>query len=289
MMSDVARSIASLSSEKRDLLALRLKKKGSQYNTFPLSFAQQRLWFIDQLEPGTPFYNLPQSVRLTGPLDFVALERSLREIARRHEALRTTFQTVNGQPVQVIGPNPVSQLPLLDLTGLPEAARETAAKLLVTEDARYSFDLCAGPVWRAALVRLAPLDHILMLTFHHIVSDAWSMGVFIREVISIYEAFSRNERSPLAGLPIQYADFAHWQRERLKGPSLESLLSYWKQQLGYKVQVLELPTDRPRPAVPRYEGGREEFRLSKKTHDALKALSQQENASLFMTILAAFQ
>src|SRR5262249_43103334 len=202
---------------------------------------------------------------------------------------RRTSQPVNGQPVQVIGPTPGSHLPLVDLTELAEAARETVAHGLVTEEARYSFDLCAGPVWRATLVRLAPLDHILMLTFHHIVSDAWSMGVFIREVISIYEAFSRNERSPLAGLPIQYADFAHWQRERLKGPGLESLLSYWKQQLGDKVQVLELPTDRPRPAVPRYEGGQEEFRLSKKTHDALKALSQQENASLFMTILAAFQ
>ena len=256
---------------------------------FPLSFAQERLWFLDQFEPGSPFYNIPAAVRLTGKLDVVALERTLNEIVRRHEVLRTTFATVNREPVQVISPARMLSLPVIDLQDLPQTRREAEAMRLATEEARRPFDLTRGPLLRGSLLRLDQEEHIVLLTMHHIVSDGWSMGVLVAEIGAIYEAFSTGQPSPLPELPIQYADFAVWQREWLEGEILETQLDYWKGHLGGDPGILELPIDRPRPAVQTNRGATQSRKLPRRLTESLKALSLQERVTLFMTLLAAFQ
>ena len=260
----------------------------SRDGDLPLSFAQQRLWFLDQLEPGSPVYNIPRVLRLIGSLLVGALEQSFNEIIRRHEVLRTTFSAVDGQPVQVITPALTLTLPLVDLQELPESEREVEAQRLITSEARRSFDLTRGPLLRARLLRLGEEDHILLLTMHHIVSDGWSTGVLFRELAALYGAFSTNRPSPFPRMPIQYADFAHWQRRWLQGENLESQLVYWKKQLAY-LPVLELPTDRARPAIQSYRGARQSLTLSKGLTEELRALSRREGATLFMTLLAAFK
>ncbi|MCL5958374.1 MAG: amino acid adenylation domain-containing protein, partial [Chloroflexi bacterium] len=255
----------------------------------PLSFAQQRLWFIDQMEPGSPFYNIPSGLRIEGPLDREALARSLDEVVRRHEALRTTFSAVDGRASQVITPDLKLTIPLTDLRALPPAERETHAMRIATEEIQRPFDLGRGPLLRARLLRLDDEEYVAILTVHHIVSDGWSMGVLIRELAVLYEAFVHHRPSPLPELPIQYADFAYWQREWLQGESFESQLSYWKLQLAGAPHLLDLPTDRPRPAVQSYEGATQQFILPESLSRSLKALSQKEGATLFMILLAAFQ
>ncbi len=255
----------------------------------PLSFAQQRLWFLDQLEPGYSAYNIPVALRLTGPLDVTAFERSLSEILRRHDALRTTFPQVNGQPVQVILPFEPIKLTLLNLQEQDENEREALALRLAAEEARRSFDLVRGPLLRACLLRLDQDEHVLLITIHHIASDGWSMGILFRELSVIYEAFSRGQPSPLAELPIQYVDFAVWQREWLQGGALERDLAYWKQQLAGAPAMLELPTDRPRTPVQSFRGAREPVTLPKSLSELLNALSRREGVTLFMTLLAAFK
>jgi len=261
----------------------------SRDGDLPLSFAQQRLWFLDQLAPGNLFYNIPMAVRLKGRLDVAALERSLNEIVRRHEPLRTTFETVRGKPVQVIAPELILPLPVVDLTDLPEAEREVEAQRRAQEEVRQPFDLAEGPLLRAQLLKLDEEDHVALLTMHHIVSDGWSMGVLVREIAALYGAFSAGKPSPLPDLPIQYADFAHWQREWLQGEVLETQLDHWKQQLSDSPPVLELPTDRPRPAVQTSQGATQSFTLPKGLSESLKTLGREERATLFMTLLAAFQ
>jgi len=261
----------------------------SRDGNLPLSFAQQRLWFFDQLEPGSSAYNISTGFRLTGPLDVAALERSLNEIVRRHEALRTSFAVVDGQPVQVIAPAERFKLALVDLQKLPEAERETEARRLASEEAQGPFDLARGPLVRAGLLRLGEREHVLLLTMHHILSDGWSMGVLFRELSVLYEAFSNGDPSPLPELPVQYADFAVWQRQWLQGEVLEEQLSYWRERLGGAPPVLHLPTDRPRPAVQTYRGARKTLRLPNKLTDALKVLSRREEVTLFMTLLSAFK
>jgi hypothetical protein len=261
----------------------------SRNRTLPLSFAQQRLWFLDQYEPKNSVYNIPYGLRLVGPLKVAALEQSLREISRRHEALRTTFSITGGDPVQVISPALSLSMPFVDLTDRLENAREEEAQRLAHEEAGRPFDLRTGPLFRAKLIRLGELNHLLLLTLHHIVSDGWSMAVLYRELSILYRAFINCEPSPLAGLPIQYADYAVWQREYLEGEVLESQLSYWKNQLEGIPGVLHLPTDHPRPAIQSYRGERQSIELSKELTQALKALSRKEGATLFMTLLAAFQ
>ncbi len=256
---------------------------------FPLSFAQQRLWFLDQFEPNSPFYNIPAAVRLTGPLDVEVMRRALNEIVRRHETLRTTFDTLDGEPVQVIHPEWELEVPVIDLTHLPAEEREAKALWLANEEAKRPFDLTKGPLLRMHLLRLAQDEHIALFTMHHIISDGWSMGVLIGEIGALYPAFLRGEPSPLPELPIQYADFAEWQRNWLQGEVLEEQLRYWKEQLEGELPVLELPTDRPRPAVQTSRGGTCSRKLPKPLIDELKALSQREGATLFMTLLAAFQ
>ena len=327
--------------------------------SFPLSFAQERLWFLDQLEPHNPFYNVPAAVSLTGPLDLAALRRSLDAIIRRHEILRTVFAVVHGRPVQIVMPPPALGLPVLDLRRLPEAEREAVARRLAAEEAQRPFDLARGPLIRAAALRLDEVAHVVLLTTHHIVSDGWSMGVLVREVAALYQAFRAGKPSPLPELPIQYTDVAIWQRQWLQGSGvrgqgsgvrgqgataplpppagggterhandlegaqlpppagggteggrsqesdvdedttqnsklktqnspLEEQLAYWRRQLAH-LPMLELPADRPRPPAQTFRGARQSLALSERSTEALKALSQREGCTLFMTLLAAFQ
>jgi len=255
----------------------------------PLSFAQQRLWFVDQLEPGNASYNMPLAVRLKGRLNVAALQAGLDEIVRRHETLRTTFAAVDGQPVQVIGPAVPLALPVVDLAALPEKQRETEVRALADVEAAQPFDLERGPLLRAGLLRLADDEHVVLLTMHHIISDEWSLGVLIGELAACYEAFDHGRRWPLAELPIQYADFAHWQREWLQGEVLQRQLAYWRQQLAGPLPALNLPRDRQPPARPTYRGAIHSFGVPSEVSQALLALSRQEGATLFMTLLAALQ
>lgn len=255
----------------------------------PLSFAQQRLWFLDQLEPNSPFYNIPEAVQLTGKLDETALARALNEVVRRHEALRTTFSAQDGRPFQQIAADLKIELPVIDLTHLPETNRQTEALQLAQEEAQRPFDLSRGPLVRATLLRLAPDDHIILLTMHHIIGDNWSTGVLVQEMAVLYDAFSNGRFSPLPQLPIQYADFAHWQRNWLHGDVLQTHLTYWTEQLSGSPPVLALPTDRPRPAVQTYDGAYQAFSLSETLSAAIRRLCQQEGVTTFMALLAAFQ
>ncbi|AVH69220.1 non-ribosomal peptide synthetase [Nostoc sp. 'Lobaria pulmonaria (5183) cyanobiont'] len=261
----------------------------SRTEDLPLSFAQQRLWFLDQIEPGTPLYNVPAAVRLKGSLNIAALEQSFNEIVRRHEALRTTFQTLDGQPVQLISPILTLALPILDWRQLRHDEREAEVQRLADKEAQRPFDLAKGPLLRVTLVRLDEAEYVALLTMHHIISDAWSTGILIRELSTLYEAFSTGQPSPLPELPIQYADFAAWQRQWLQGEVLNAQLSHWRKQLSGNLPILQLPTDYPRPRVQTFRGAGQSFSLPTDLTEALKALSQKEEVTLFMTLLAAFK
>lgn len=256
---------------------------------FPLSFAQQRLWFIEQLAPGTGLYNLPVAYRLHGVLSVSALEQSLNEIARRHETVRTTFSISEGQPVQIIRPSVKVRVRRVDLGASSLPDRETAAMRYIGEESRRPFDFAKAPLLRASVLQLAEQEHILLLVMHHMVSDGWSMAVLFRELTVLYEAFLEEKPSPLPDLPIQYADFSVWQREWLQGETLQAELAYWEGQLRNTPQRLALPTDRPRPAVQTYVGAEQPVIISKALTGALYALSRRENVTLFMTLLAVFQ
>ncbi|HEY0738980.1 MAG TPA: condensation domain-containing protein, partial [Herpetosiphonaceae bacterium] len=289
-----------LSAEELELLALLMEEEGldvtapqtifprTQQTELPLSFAQQRLWFMDQWEPGNPAYNIAFALKLTGRLNIAALQDALNTIVDRHEALRTTFATVDDQPVQVIASTAPVPLPLTDLSQLPEPERTTEAHLRVLASSQTNFDLARGPLFVAELLRLRPDEHIVLFAMHHIISDGWSSGVFQREMIALYTAFSQGRPSPLPPLPIQYADFAIWQRAWLQGEVLEQQLGYWQRQLA-DLPVLELPTDRPRPPVQSHRGAHEPFALPPATLTALDDVSKQYGVTLFMTLLAAFQ
>jgi amino acid adenylation domain-containing protein len=254
-----------------------------------LSFAQQRLWFFDQLAPGLPVYNIPAAVRLKGPFNLAALEQSLNEIVKRHESLRTTFGKVDGRPIQVIAPTLTARLPVIDLRTLPPSEREAEVRRLVTAEARIPFDLSQGPLFQGTVLRLGEDEHVGLLTIHHIVSDGWSTGILIREVTELYLAFCAGLSSPLPALPIQYADFAHWQRQWLKGEVLETQIAYWKKQLAGAQADIDLPADHPRPAVQTFPGAHQSLVLPKHLQEGFKALSRQEGVTQFMTLLAAFK
>ncbi|OEZ96701.1 tyrocidine synthase 3 [Duganella sp. HH101] len=254
----------------------------------PLSFAQQRLWFLDQFEPGSAFYNIPAAVRLNGQLDVAALQGALNEIVRRHEALRTRFASADGTPVQVIVPALELVLEATDLSDLPHAERDAKAQWLVQDEAHTPFDLATGPLIRARLLRLSESEHIVLLTMHHIVSDGWSSGILVNEVAALYGAYVQRQPSPLPELPIQYADFAHWQRQWLSGQVLQQQLDYWQGHLTGAPALLTLPTDHPRPAHQTHRGATQPLTLSATTTAALNALSRQKQSTLFMTLTAAF-
>jgi amino acid adenylation domain-containing protein len=255
----------------------------------PLSFAQQRLWFIYQLDPGSPAYNIPSALGLKGRLDVTALENSFDEIIRRHEALRTTFEVIDQEPVQVVWPENQVKLQVLDLEHWPDRQGEAEAWRLVVEDAHQPFDLVRGPLIRVNLLRLSADEHWLVVTMHHIVSDAWSMGVLIGELTALYAAYMEGKPSPLAPLAMQYPDFAVWQRQWLQGERLQAQLAYWKARLGGVPNVIDLPTDRPRSPGHSFRGADERLTLSGAVSQALRRLSQTESATLFMILLAAFQ
>jgi len=255
----------------------------------PLSFAQQRLWFLNQLEPNSCAYNMLSAYHLTGSLNVIALEQSLVEIIRRHSILRTTFVAIDGEPQQTISSNLKITLPIIALQTLPSVAQEIKVQEIATEDAQQPFDLAKELPHRFKLLRLSELEHILILNLHHIVYDGWSESIFFQELTTLYKAFDNKQPSPLAELPIQYADFAHGQRQRLQGEVLNSQLSYWKQKLSGNLPVLQLPTDYPRPLRQNYQGGKHSLKLTKGLTTAIKTLSQQHGVTVFMTFLGAFQ
>ncbi|MBW4417621.1 MAG: amino acid adenylation domain-containing protein [Myxacorys californica WJT36-NPBG1] len=297
-MSQLSGRIAGLSPAKRELLLQKLNQKkdntgvsirplSRETNTFPLSFAQQRLWFIDQLDPGNPTYQIPAIVRLTGKLDVAALEQSFNALVQRHEILRTTFITIDGQPVQNIAPTLKLTIPVTDLQSHPEPEQEVQRLAIV--EAQTSFDLAQAPLLRVQLLHLNSSAYVLLFTLHHIICDGWSMGIFLQELASLYQAIVTRKPASLPDLPIQYADFAAWQQQWLQGEVLETHLDYWKQQLSGELPILNLPTDRPRSAVQTYRGGVVNFVLPQPLIAALTQLSQQQGATLFMTLLAAFK
>ena len=252
------------------------------------SFAQERLWFLERLYPGAPIYNEPLAIRLQGALDAAALEQALDAIARRHEVLRTTFRMRDGQLIQAVAPPSPVPLPVTDLAHLPPDERLSAGVHLLVEESRRPFDLAAGPVLRARLLRLGPADHVLFLVIHHIACDGWSLSALVREFTALYAAFCRGERARLPELPLRYADFAKWQRQWMKGDLSRDALSYWKAQLD-GLEPLELPTDRPRPPVQGYSGRTHSFTLPTRLSEGVISLSRQRGATLFMTLVAAFQ
>jgi amino acid adenylation domain-containing protein len=298
-MNGLQQRIAALSPEQRDALWAKLgvpptretqreiPRRVSQ-DPCPLSFAQQRLWFLHQLELQSPAYNIPLALRLTGRLDVTSLDEAFREIVRRHEALRTTFAIIADQPSQVIASAGTFALRVRDLGDQLGEAREAEAQRLAIEEARQPFDLARGPMLRVLLLRLAPADHILVITIHHIASDGWSVGVLTRELAALYDAYHDGRPSPLGELPIQYADFAAWQRAWLQGEVLEQQLAYWRTQLS-DAPALQLPTDHPRPIEQTYVGATRRFTLAPAMVEALRALTRREGLTLATVILAAFK
>jgi amino acid adenylation domain-containing protein len=297
---ELSTRLEELSPQKRELLLRQLRQlpreaprpvirpRQESLGDFPLSYAQQRLWFLDQLEPGNPFYNVPGAFRLAGNLDEAALASALSEIIRRHEILRTTFPAVGGKPVQRIGPPAPAPLPVVDLAELPAGERQAAVRALLAAEVRRPCDLAAGPLLRFLLLRLGSAERVLAFTFHHIVSDGWSMRILVRELAALYPAACQGALSPLPELPVQYADCAAAERRWLDGDALDSQLAYWKGRLADLPSPLELPADRPRPEVLTFRGARQGVALSPATFAALKSLGQGERATPFMTLLAGF-
>jgi hypothetical protein len=299
-MSDISNRIADLSPRKLALLSKLYKQKSgaaakdqsiprrSDAGACPLSFAQERLWFTVQWANEQGVYNIPMVFRVRGALDFGALERSLNEIVRRHEVLRTSFAVTDEQPQQVVAAPAWFAIPVIDLRELAGGVREAEAHRLASEQAQQAFDLSKGPMLRMLVLKLGTDEHGLIFTMHHILSDEWSIKVLINEVSALYQAFSKGASATLAELPIQYADYAVWQRQLLQGETLERLLAYWRQQLGGTLPVLNLPTDKPRPAEQTFRGATQVFRVPLEVSGALKDPQRHEGVTLFMSLLAAF-
>ncbi len=300
-MNNVSTRLASLTPEERAALVMQLKRKTQRAekavdniprleNTTdaPLSFAQQRLWFLHQLEPLNTAYHLPLYYDLDGPLDIAAFERSLNEIVRRHEVLRTVFRESNGTVVQIVLPSLHVELPLIDLSELSGAEAEREIERLIDAESAGPFSLEVGPLLRAKLLKVSEEEHGFLLVIHHIVTDGWSMELFMGELVALYEAFSVAEPSPLEELALQYRDFAAWQRESITGERLEEQLAYWKDKLSGELPVLDLPTDHPRPLRMTYAGADQTFDVTQSLTEKLNELSNREGATLFMALLAAF-
>jgi hypothetical protein len=284
----VSEALENLDADRRELLRLLLLEEAAEPDVFPLSFAQRGLWFLDRLQPGNPAYILPMALRLTGRLDRAALARALDEVVRRHESLRATFLVQDGEPVQAIAPRLRLPLPLIDLRSLDPSARRAETRRLAEGEARRPFDLEEGPLLRTTLVWLGEDDHAVLFAMHHLVSDAWSLGVLVREVAALYGAFSQGRPSPLPELPIQYPDFVEWQREHLSGEALERQIAYWREQLA-SAPTAELPADRRRPAVQTFRGAFLNTALPPALSERFRALCQRHGATLFMALLALFE
>jgi alpha-ketoglutarate-dependent taurine dioxygenase len=299
-MDDLSRRISELPGDKLALLikAVNLKNGSTDQNIIspcgrdgrgvPLSFAQQRLWFLDRMDNGGSSYNESLAVRLMGSLNYPALERSVNEIVRRHEVLRTTFPVCDGEPLQIIAPSLKVALPLIDLRTLEPVGRERKRDELIVEETAPPFDLTLGPLLRVKLFRAGDAEHVLSLTMHHIVSDAWSMGILVQELTTLYRAFSSGRPSPLPELAIQYADFAYWQRRVFPVEAMEEQLAYWRKSLAGAPMLLDLPTDRPYGAEPSLRGMALPFALPPSLGLALRALSHRESVTQFIILLSAF-
>jgi len=300
-MSSIHRDTFLVSPKKRALIEAMLRKEGvvsaaadqiprrGDRGPAPLSFAQQRLWFFDQFEPGSPVYNLTAPIAFEGNLDITALNRAFNFIVQRHEALRTRFDFRDGQPVQIIAPAQTIDMRLIDLSHFQHEEQQAKTENILREESIRPFDLKQGPLLRTTLLRVHEKKHILLFAVHHIVSDAWSTGLLIHELGELYAAFAGGRTPNLPELPIQYSDFAVWQRQWLQGAVLNEQLAYWKKQLGNNLPVLELPADRPRPLLQTFQGSTILFSLPPALSKSLKALSQSERATLFMTLLTAFK
>ncbi|MCK5574127.1 MAG: non-ribosomal peptide synthetase, partial [Bacteroidetes bacterium] len=299
-MSDISKQIADLSPEKRKLLEILLKDEGVNLarsvivpqkrdtNSFPLSFAQQRLWFIDQLEPGSGQYNIPVGFRMVGSLDVRGLEEVIHRIVQRHESLRTVFSSRDDEPIQVVASELKLKPRFVDLRTTPVSRREEEARQMLIEEAQQPFDLERAPLMRATVLRLQDKEYWVLLTLHHIISDGWSMSVLAKEIVSLYQTTVSGAPSLLPDLPIQYADFACWQKEWFRGEEVEKQVRYWREQLGGAVQVLDLPSDRPRPSVASYRGDSYEFDIPGDLSRSLEGLAREEDATMFMALLSGF-
>src|SRR5437660_2225130 len=294
--------LAGLTAQQRALLFQQLKERQGKAkkseaviplqsrveNAFPLSFAQQRLWFLDQLEPNSSLYTIPQILQLRGPLPVGALWRAVGALVARHETLRTRFTTSDGAPRQVIDPSGDVHFTLVDLAISDALIREEQARKIASAAVRRPFNLSTGPLLRVTVLRLSPHEHLLLLVIHHIISDAWSSAILMQELFTLMDGFAHDRAVQLSPLPVQYADFAVWQQKQLQGESLERLLAYWKKQLA-SIPMLQLPFDHPRPAEQTFHGAVESLLLPSELTERLRALAPQENCTLFMTLLAAFK
>ena len=275
--------------EKRQLLAKLEQKKKQKKQLFPLSFAQSRLWFLDSLQGDIGAYNIPAALELKGKLNLNILKKSLNEIIRRHEILRTVFIVIKGDAKQKIISDVTLDMPLIDVQNLSKREQEKEIKTNIKYQALQPFNLEKTPLLRSVIFQRDKEDYVLLFTVHHIIADYWSMRVLIQELALIYQAFSQQKPSPLPSLPIQYADFAVWQRKWLQGKEKSEQLEYWSKKLENHPPILQLTTDFPRPAIQSFRGTTEEFFLSPEVSDSLKTLSRQAGTTLFMTLLAAFK
>lgn len=302
-MSDLQKRLEKLSPAQRELVLKKLQAEKQNSKTkekskvptiapvsreqpIPLSWNQQRLWFLEQLEGSSSTYNIPAAVELCGNLSLKALEQALQEIVRRHEVLRTSFSQFDGIPVQTIAPELTLTLPVIDLQGLSEQKQSEEVKRLITKEAQKPFELSKSPLLRVTILRQSK-SHVLLVTMHHIISDGWSMGIFISELSTLYRSFLLEVSSTLPRLPFQYADFAVWQRQWLSGEVLETQLNYWKDSLLGAPALLELPTDRSRSPVQSFRGSSQKFQLSKELTQKLQTLAQKSGATLFMILFSA--
>jgi len=300
-MNNLSERLASLSPEKLACISEKLREQGKKsidrpaiprrltLGPCPLSFAQRRLWFLQQMAPNSPFYHINSAARLTGALDLGALERALQEVTARHEILRTTFHSEEGEPIQRINPAPPIGICVADLTQLYESSQEELIADLARLHGMRTFDLAQGPLVRLSLLRMNEEDHILLLTLHHIIMDGWSVGLLVKEMITLYSGDVSGERVNLPSPLLQYADYASWQRGWLRGETLERELTYWRRQLADAPPLLEAPADRPRRAVPTYRGGVQPVRLGLEVLGNLRNLCQGTAASMFMVTLAGFK
>ncbi|HVG20234.1 MAG TPA: amino acid adenylation domain-containing protein, partial [Blastocatellia bacterium] len=300
-MIDTSKQIESLSERKRKLFEMLMREKASKaargqsikrregIEQAPLSYSQQQMWILNQIDRDGGYYNQAASINIKGKVDLTALERAIEEIVRRHESLRTVYKAAGGQPLQLITPPGGVRLDTLDLTALPAEEREERARREARLEAAAGFDLERGPVMRAKAVRVSEEEVVVLVTMHHICTDGWSMGVFMREMGRLYESYRRGEGSPLEELPIQYADYAIWQREQIEGGELSEQLNYWVKQLEGASGVIELPTDRPRPARESFEAAEETFEIGEELSEGLKMMSRGQGVTLYMTLLAAFK
>lgn len=297
---EIIKQVLSLPYEKRELFELMLREQGVDLTdlvilpqprtgeSFPLSFSQQRLWFLDRLEPGSPLYNIPSVLRLKGTLDIPALEKSLNEVIKRHEVLRTVFSEKDGQPFQIIQPELYVPIEQIDLSELPAEQQEHEFHRLAVDESLKPFNLAQGPLLRITLLKFSEQHFGLILVMHHIVSDNWSTGLFVHEIMRLYQAALNNTQADLEPLTIQYADFAVWQRKWLKGKTLQKQLDYWRNKLQGIPPLLELPLDRPRPAYQTYNGNFKLFEIEATLAEKLRVLSREQDVTLFMTLLTAF-